>query len=350
MRPKPTKVGTTSVFTAGVLTHTPPMHAAPAPVREWPVASPERHRTGPAPLDGGHAVLRVDCVGYLVPTLEFDALVHSVFARACNIACGERLLTIVTHGLGDGPTTLRLAPAAASDLRLLISAGDRWHCRYGTFVTPSLALDLTHAAVWRRAPPSARIAAPVSGARLRFAANRLAEWRLSHSSIIDREGDGVITELREACRRLDVDATAQYVARLVGWGEGLTPAGDDFLVGLSAALRAQIGGRADRALFLLELSAAMTAQAHLTTPIAAHFLRLAAQGHFNADVVHLVDALLGARGSPDLAPALSAALESGATSGADTVTGIVAGLAAWLDVDVGSNGCPIDEVETSALQ
>jgi hypothetical protein len=193
-----------------------------------------------------------------------------------------------------------------------------------------------------------RTAAPESGARLRFAANRLAEWRLSHSSIIHREGDGAITELREACRRLDVDGTAQYVTRLVGWGEGLTPAGDDFLVGLCAALRAQIGGRADRALFLLELSAAVTTQAHRTTPIAAHFLRLAARGHFNADVVHLVDALLGPRGIPDLAAALAAALESGATSGADMVTGIVAGLTAWLDV--GSNGGPSDGIETSALQ
>jgi hypothetical protein len=181
------------------------------------------------------------------------------------------------------------------------------------------------------------VAAPEWDARLRFAADTLAQWRRSHSSIIDREGDGVITELHEACRRLDVDEAAQCVARLVGWGEGLTPAGDDVLVGLRAALGAQVGGRADRADFLLALSAAMMAQAHRTTPIAAHFLRLAARGHFNADVARLVDALLGARGRVDLPDALYAALGSGATSGADMVTGMIAGLYAWIGTGSGAN-------------
>jgi hypothetical protein len=324
------------------------MHAAPASVREWPVAPPGRQRTGPA-LASDRAALLADCVGYLVPTLAFDAVVHSVFARACNIACGGDLLTVVTRGLGDGPTTLRLAPAAAMDLRLLIRAGDRWHCRHGTLVTRTVALDLTRAAVWRPAPPSGRIHASESGARVRLAARTLARWRRSHSSILDREGASVVAGLRAGCRRLDADVTAQYVARLVGWGEGLTPAGDDFLVGLRAALAARVGGRADRALFLCELSADMMAQTHRTTPIAAHFLRLAARGHFNADVTRLLEALLGARGARDLGPALDAALDSGATSGADMVTGMIAGLTAWLDVDVG-HGWPSDAIATSAPQ
>ena len=61
-------------------------------------------------------MLSVERIGYLVPAADFDGDVHSVFARACNIACGELLLTLVVPGLGDGPTTLRLGQDAPADL------------------------------------------------------------------------------------------------------------------------------------------------------------------------------------------------------------------------------------------
>src|SRR6184192_2040444 len=68
--------------------------------------------------------LGVQRIGYLVPTPSFDGTVQSVYARACNIASGRSLLTLVAPGIADGPTVLVLAGDRAIDLRTCFTAGD----------------------------------------------------------------------------------------------------------------------------------------------------------------------------------------------------------------------------------
>ena len=67
-----------------------------------------------------------------------------------------------------------------------------------------------------------------------------------------------------------------------------------------------------------------------TTPIAAHFLRLAAAGHYAEPLIRLRTALLCEDDGDVVDAALQSALAVGATSGADTVSGLLAGLLAWL--------------------
>ena len=67
-----------------------------------------------------------------------------------------------------------------------------------------------------------------------------------------------------------------------------------------------------------------------TTPIAAHYLRLAAGGHYTEPLVRLRRALLCEDDVDVVDAALRTALAVGATSGADTVSGLSAGLRAWL--------------------
>jgi hypothetical protein len=81
-------------------------------------------------------------------------------------------------------------------------------------------------------------------------------------------------------------------------------------------------------LFLQALSAAVSARIARTTVVSGHYLRLAAQGHFNADVTRLADALLDGE-RDEMREALEAALDVGATSGADMVAGMIAGFRAW---------------------
>ncbi len=271
----------------------------------------------------------VDRVGYLVPTANFDGTVHSVFARASNIACGDALFTLVSHELADGPTTLRLGGGANGDLRILFRPGIRLCCRNGVASAPGVALRLTGAAIWRPAPPRLAVSMRERDANLRFAATALTRFRRTHSSVIDREGSATLAGLGAACRDLDAGRAAHHVERLIGWGEGLTPAGDDVLVGVLAALDALAGERPDRASFLRGLAGAILARTARTTPIAAHSLRLAAQGHFNADVAGLRNALTDERDGAVVAHALGLALDAGATSGADMVTGLLCGFSAW---------------------
>ena len=145
------------------------------------------------------------------------------------------------------------------------------------------------------------------------------------------------------CRRPEnqlADPGAPDAVQLIGWGEGLTPAGDDFLVGLLAGLDALAKGSAIRAAFLTGFRAGIAAHADRTTEIAAHYLRLAAGSHFGADLRRLRNALLSSSDIARVEHLADDALAVGATSGADQVAGLLAGISAWL--------CPISLDQRSA--
>jgi hypothetical protein len=114
---------------------------------------------------------------------------------------------------------------------------------------------------------------------------------------------------------------------LIGLGPGLTPSGDDFLVGLcfAAHLRARVGEAARARLDAL--SAAISALAPgRTNRISASFLADAAAGLGLAALHALSDAL--AAGSPDPLPAALRLATIGHSSGWDMLAGFLAGLGA----------------------
>jgi hypothetical protein len=101
---------------------------------------------------------------------------------------------------------------------------------------------------------------------------------------------------------------------LVGLGPGLTPSGDDFLIGAMAGLAA-LGQTNTRAV----LGRAIVAAAHLTSPLSASLLRTAAAGHVGENLHAMVAALV----TGDADAAIAAARHMGHTSGFDALTGAV---------------------------
>jgi len=144
----------------------------------------------------------------------------------------------------------------------------------------------------------------------------------------------VADALRDACRALERDHALRHVDRLGGWGEGLTPAGDDFLIGLVAGLDALVRDRQQQRELHGAIAAALRRATPRTTPIAAHYLQLAADGHYTEPLVRLREALLCEDDDPQVDAALHAALRIGATSGADAVSGLLAALQAWLPIEI----------------
>lgn len=267
--------------------------------------------------------MRAQSIGYLVPP-SFDGKVHSVFARACNFACGETLLSLTAEDVPVGPTTLVLAPGSAADLRSRYRVGDAIARRDDRLASPRTVVDLADAYIWR---PDA---CPAIAERVQIEANlgrcraRLEARLPTHASVLHREARTICGEIERACSERDIDGLLVRATRLVGWGEGLTPAGDDFLVGLLAALQAT------RAPFARCFGHAIAARADRTTAIAAHALLLAADGHFSADLLTLRDALLSSHDFARLERLADRALDIGATSGVDRVTGLLAGISASL--------------------
>jgi hypothetical protein len=273
--------------------------------------------------------LRVERIGYFVPAPSFDGVVQSVYARACNVAWGTSLLTLVAPGLGDGPTSLVLGGDRAIDLTTCFCVGDAVLRRGERLESPGTDIDLARAILWRPDDRPEIAHRSQVEANLREAGARLEVSLDRHASIVHREGRVVCSRLEDACRAYDLENARVEALWLIGWGEGLTPAGDDFLVGLLAALEAATPSSI-RATFLAGLSAAVLARVHLTTPIAAHFLQLAASGHFTADLHRLRNALLCSDDIALLRRLVDDALAVGATSGADRVAGLLAGISAWL--------------------
>src|SRR5207247_10356034 len=116
----------------------------------------------------------------------------------------------------------------------------------------------------------------------------------------------------------------------MGWGSRLTPAGGDFRAAMRAGLDALTTRVAVRESCRTHLSAGLMAHADRTTGIAAHYLRLAAGGHFSADLHRLRNALLSSGDIARVGQLADDALAAGATSGSDQVAGLLAGISAWL--------------------
>jgi Protein of unknown function (DUF2877) len=302
-------------------------------LQPMPSAAPTCRSSPGLPCAAGYpprVVLAVAALGYQVPQADFTGRVHSVFAQACNLASGDTLFTLVPPHAGNGPSTLRLAVGAPHDLRDLFDVGEPFSCRQRRLRTGHTELRLQHAAVWRPTVATAQLAPAQIDSRLRRAAALLARRHGARMSVIEREAATLVAELSGACRALDIDLAMRSADALIGWGEGLTPAGDDFLVGLLAGLGAFVQLDERRPGFLAGLGAAIARGTARTTPIAAHYLRLAAGGHFTEPLVDARDGLLCEPRPAWVDAALGRALAVGATSGADTVSGLLAGLCAWL--------------------
>ena len=264
-------------------------------------------------------MLAVSTLGFAVPAGAATGTVHSVFARACNIALDGGLVTVGVAPLCAGPSNVVIEDREVPDLRTLFRIGERveW-CSDGAR-SAGVALDFTQARRWR--PP--RMRKPLSAARI--AANlRIVACRAER----DPAGRHVRLALARACRAANTMRAERLARRLIGLGNGLTPSGDDFLVGLCASLDAPIGDNAARRRLRARLCAVLLANLARTNAISAHQLQLAASGQFNDDLLRARNALVSSRSR--LRGALAPLLRTGASSGAAACEGLRAGLAAQL--------------------
>ena len=114
------------------------------------------------------------------------------------------------------------------------------------------------------------------------------------------------------------DELAQAVLALVGCGEGSTPAGDDLLVGVCAALRSS--GLAAEATLIARMACDIE---HRTTRASRLYLRAAEEGRF-AERVHLLAGSFAHQS--DAAKIMKSIQGWGASSGLDLATGMIGGL------------------------
>ena len=126
-------------------------------------------------------------------------------------------------------------------------------------------------------------------------------------------------ELVKGLHALDAARASAGARALAGVGGGLTPAGDDFIVGALLAAWAGLYGVGAETLG----PGVVDAAAPRTTTLSAAYLRAAAHGECIVHWHTLVQALLHAD-EPGLRAAVQSLVSVGHTSGADALAGFLA--------------------------
>ena len=280
-------------------------------------------------------------IGYLVePGLSRTThyAVHSSFRHALNLATeAGGWLTLVDAACENLPSGARVSVPPEWDWRAHARQGERISVHGARLHGAGWQVDLAGAACWR--PTSARgdggcPSTGVLSARHGFVAARLQ----AHCA-----GHGVSGALQwlpgwpahaRAVRLSPFDEAATLdatVHALVGFGSGLTPDGDDYLLGYLAALwRAH--GQPEIDAHRHALSAMVRAQLHRTNDISRHYLQLALEGHFSEPVDRFLMVASNREECGNIAAAADAVMRWGAASGVDCLAGILHGMRAWRDV------------------
>ena len=159
--------------------------------------------------------------------------------------------------------------------------------------------------------------------RLRLRALPSAARLLARHADATGPGGPFEPALAAALERFRGGGDVRGLASLVGVGEGLTPSGDDVLVGVLAGLDAarEVSGAA--AALRQRLCAELERGTSRTTRLAAQMLDAAAAGFYAEPVLELLQTLaLPKPGTKALERAVTALLAIGHRSGADTLRGI----------------------------
>jgi hypothetical protein len=256
----------------------------------------------------------------LVIAGELRGTVLSAHRAALNLVCSEHLVTCGLSELGTLPNGITVV--GADDLRAVDSPGEDVIVNVSS-ARPWSPLLLPFADL----PSTEAVARAARTAAARAPAGGFGPFLRSLDEVDEEDGDlfraaarPTLRALLAAAQRGDRRAAEEAAAALVGLGAGLTPSGDDALVGFTAALTAA------RATLARPIARAAADAGARTTLVARTYLDHAARGEY-AERVHDLTAAVAAGD----ATAVARGMSWGATSGADLVLGILLGArAAWL--------------------
>jgi len=261
-----------------------------------------------------------------------SAHVFSSFERACNLIDEQgRFIAIVHNTIGNGPFTIVLEELPLS-LEQMLSVGAPVVVGKNSLTVNTTTIDFSEATLW-----SARLDWDYPKEHPHHFRKNIRDLYLTVQnnasdgsvSIIlcsTKENMGyVCTKVAESAQQLYrgiVSGNIQEIyvgaANMAGLGVGLTPAGDDFLIGVMYALWA-IFDQKDAARWSRTIADAASSR---TTMLSGAMLQQSANGHASENWHALVDVLCK-ENVTDVTRACMDILSLGHTSGADALTGFL---------------------------
>jgi len=270
--------------------------------------------------------------------------VRSVYRQACNVELDSgALLTLLSAALGNLPHGIRCALPEPKDLRVWLRPGQAVARDGSRLRTPRgrVTIELSHAAPWRCELPACDVyARPAVQAMLAtLAVLRERALRGGFAPLVLNEADpgspleqamrkrllDSLPMLNRAGASLDAALAAKALEQLAGLGPGLTPSGDDFIVGYLAALHSRCQLEPALRTFLRGLTAPLARLAAASNLLSRQFILNAVEGEFAEGLTQLVAAI--ATHDRQLAREAAEQVASvGHSSGCDSLLGLLFGL------------------------
>lgn len=270
--------------------------------------------------------LRTLSLGYLAASRLADATngrlrIHSVFRHTLNVqpADGRLLPLISSLSSLNHPDALRLQVPEEWDWRRCAEV----RLENGRLVADSWQTAFTAASVWQPTTPSGPQITPQA---VQFLETQLREWCqqkrvISVLRLLPDDNFGIAVAITRQDSREQLEKMANYV---IGFGGGLTPDGDDYLLGYFAGL--SLSDRPALALHRQRLAEVILPRLPRTNDISAHYLGRAAEGHFSEALCQLRAQLCAPFEARALTRCAIGVMAFGAASGADCMAGFLHGL------------------------
>ena len=245
----------------------------------------------------------------------FTGRVTGLFNRACNLVDDDgRVIALVLPMVGKGPFAVSIeGPSGIFDT---LSQGRPAQANPQAIVIGQWCIPLENAEIWEP-----KLSSPERPLRIELLADIVrpyTDWpNLSEDTLIARRtaqlARKAAAHLAEAVgRRESNEELAEAVAQLAGLGSGLTPAGDDYLLGTMAAL--WLTGHADPVPQIAETAIPKT------NALSAAFLKAAAKGEFMEPWHTLAQAWV-MEDRQAITEAIEWIADFGASSGVDALAG-----------------------------
>lgn len=206
----------------------------------------------------------------------------------------------------------------------------------------NLAISTQHASIWQpvlinsethdRQDMSPRLKAFTQDA---YAQNSGVGLSGSLPALLDfpaekgQDSDGNILSIRNHIKHDDLIASLELIENLLGRGSGLTPSGDDFIIGLLLTLNRwndALGIGNELQSFNVRVVEAAYAK---TTTLSANLIECAAEGQGDERLIAALDFLMTGESNQDRL--LNELLNWGNSSGVDALVGMVVGISPKLD-------------------
>lgn len=227
-----------------------------------------------------------------------------VFDRACNLINeGREVLSVVTPQIGNGPFNLVIEDDVLFSEHLHIQSPIS--IRESQLFLGNFVISVGYANIWYACPDWEKLHAEKDEIT-----NRISKLQITN--------DQFPSSLPSALANADISSCLSATSQLAGLGQGLTPSGDDFIMGAIHA--AWI-------IHPLEVASGLAgeianASAPLTTSLSAAWLKSAGKGEAGILWHEFFDALISGTMTA-IQESMETILAVGETSGADALAGFV---------------------------